>query len=153
MACKMSSDIGKKFGDKDLLHIELEENAIQIKEIYNKFYNILKNMPKCKDKNITGASKAMHLLFPRIFVMWDRDIREDLGFDKKTNSDGYLEFLNEMQKEADEVIDSYHRDKNIHKEMVEKLISKTIWGNETRTLAKMIDECNFAKAHLETNTP
>jgi len=45
----------------------------------------------------TGASKVLHLLFPKIFVMWDGYIRRYYGF-KKGNESDYLNFLKLMQK-------------------------------------------------------
>ena len=67
----------------------------------------------------TGAPKIMHLMVPRVFVMWDAYIRDYYGF-KKGDADDYLGFLKLMQKQFPGV--------------------KAFSG---RTAAKLIDEHNY----------
>lgn len=67
----------------------------------------------------TGAPKIMHLIAPRVFVMWDAYIRNYYGF-KKGDADDYLTFLKLMQKQ-------FPRIKNY----------------SGRTVAKLIDEHNY----------
>jgi len=67
----------------------------------------------------TGAPKIMHLMAPRVFVMWDAYIRNYYGF-KKGDADDYLAFLKLMQKQFPNV--------------------QTSLG---RTITKLIDEHNY----------
>src|SRR5207247_5301469 len=43
----------------------------------------------CADAKQTGASKIMHFRLPKLFVMWDTDIRADYGFRYRTKPDHY----------------------------------------------------------------
>jgi len=67
----------------------------------------------------TGAPKIMHLMAPRVFVMWDAYIRDYYGF-KKGDANDYLGFLKLMQKQF-----------------------PSIKASSGRTAAKLIDEHNY----------
>jgi len=67
----------------------------------------------------TGTSKLMHLIVPKVFVMWDTYIRNYYSF-KKGDADDYINFLKLMQSEFPKV--------------------KSYQG---RTVAKLIDEHNY----------
>lgn len=56
----------------------------------------------------TGAPKIIHLMVPRVFVMWDAYIRKHYGF-KKGDANDYLIFLKLMQKQFPNVISSAGR--------------------------------------------
>ena len=45
----------------------------------------------------TGASKVLHLMNKRLFIMWDKSIREEYGF-KNGDSRDYVNFLKKMQE-------------------------------------------------------
>ena len=55
----------------------------------------------------TGASKALHLLQPRLFVMWDVEIRRAYGVDN------YLKFLERMQELGLEVLRSFADERGV----------------------------------------
>jgi len=63
------------------------------KEIKKSF----KLLSEMKGIQKTGTSKILHLLFPKIFVMWDGYIRKYYKFGKGDEED-YLNFLKLMQK-------------------------------------------------------
>jgi len=83
-----------------------------IKKSFTKLANI-KGIQK------TGTSKLMHLIAPKVFVMWDTYIRDYYGF-KKGDADDYINFLKLMQSEFPK--------------------AKSYQG---RTVAKLIDEHNY----------
>ncbi len=96
---------------KDFKTVNLDEIKPAVKEIYSLF-------SKVDGVEYTGASKAMHLLNPKLFVMWDQPIREHYGY--ATDENGYFNFQKKMQDEF----------KGIE------------WNDTNKTFAKAIDEYN-----------
>jgi hypothetical protein len=89
----------------------------------------------------------LHLLNPEIFVMWDDAIRKDY---KKKNSgirdssEGYLEFLKEIQRELKETLEDRQRESGKGLDEVEQ---ETCHKYKNKTLARIIDEYNWTVAH------
>ena len=83
-----------------------------IKEIYSKLSQV-------KGVEYTGASKVMHLINTRLFVMWDGHIRKK--YRVKTTKEDYFKFLKLIQNEIKDIS----------------------WQNKEKTLAKAIDEYNY----------
>jgi hypothetical protein len=98
---------------KDFETVNFDEIETAVKEIYSLF-------SKVEGVEYTGASKAMHLLNPKLFVMWDQPIRDH--YRCATDANGYLNFQKKMQIEF----------KGIE------------WSNPEKTFAKAIDEYNQA---------
>jgi hypothetical protein len=99
---------------EDFRTFNFSEIEKPIKKIYTKLSEI-------EGVKFTGASKVMHLLNRDLFLMWDSDMREEYGFKKKQNADGYFEYLNQMQSKV----------RNIE------------WNMRDKSLPKAIDEFNF----------
>jgi len=93
----------------------------EIGETIIRIYQILSSV---KGVEYTGSSKVMHILKPELLVMWDTYIRDDYGY--STSAEDYLEFQKEMQNK----------------------FSGVSWKNPKKTLAKAIDEYNFADISL-----
>jgi hypothetical protein len=85
----------------------------------------------------TGASKALHVLNPEFFMMWDEKIRHGYGCYK--NGEGYFNFLLRSQWEVYEIIETYS------KEHGPEPISLQIYQGHPRSELKLLDEYNFAK--------
>jgi len=88
----------------------------KIKNVYKKFKQIMGQ---------TGATKALSLLNPRLFVMWDTKIRRRLrkfirGIDNGKRPENYLKFLFEIQK----IIQEYKIRKKIPSTVVAKKIDE-----------------------------
>jgi hypothetical protein len=80
-----------------------------------------------------AASKALHLLQPRLFVMWDKEIR-------RSAPEGYGTYLMQMHALAGRLADQ------APSEDVEAYLQELL-GYETRkTLAKYLDEYNWFEA-------
>jgi hypothetical protein len=100
-----------------------EETQEKVKRIFSEFKKLMGQ---------TGASKALSLLNPRLFVMWDTKIRKRLGKElipgikNGEKPEYYIIFLQGIQK----IIDEY--------KLKEKVPSGTI-------LAKKIDEYNYVR--------
>jgi hypothetical protein len=106
-----------KLKEKKLESIELHKYRKEIEYIF-------RTLSKIKGIQFTGASKLMHLMAPKVFVMWDAWIRKAWGF-KIGNEKNYFNFLEKM-----------------------KIEFKGLKGKENRTLAKCIDEYNYVKFTL-----
>ena len=80
-----------------------------------------------------AASKALHLIRPRLFVMWDKEIR-------RSAPGGYSAYLLQMHALAVRLSDEAPADD------VEAYLQELL-GYETRkTLAKYLDEYNWFEA-------
>lgn len=93
----------------------------KIKDSVKEIYSILS---KVKGVEYTGASKVMHLINRNLFVMWDGYIRK--GYNFGNNAEDYFNFLKMMQNE----------------------VKSMEWVDQTKTLAKAIDEYNYVKFSL-----
>lgn len=129
---------GKRF-----LTINLNEEKVSsaIKTIYRK----VRSIPYIG--GLTSTPKILHLLNPEIFVMWDDAIRKEY---KKKNSriqdspQEYLEFLREMQQELKEAIEDRQEETGKGLDEIEQEIRRRY---KNKTLARIIDEYNWAVAH------
>ena len=72
----------------------------------------------------TGASKIMALKNPKLFIMWDTEIRRMYKINNKGGADDYVQFLIKMRND----------------------FSNIKWNNRTKPLAKAIDEYNYVIA-------
>lgn len=88
----------------------------------------------------TATSKIMHLVNPELFVMLDKQIRDNYGC--LDNSEGYFNFLLRVKEIAREIIQSYCAEHKTDEERAKAEICKLCYGGE-RTLAKIIDEYNY----------
>ena len=102
-----------RFEGKEFRNIDFDKFSKEIAEIYNTLSNQIKSV---------GATKIMHLRSTKVFVLWDRRIREYYGF-KDDSAESYIKFLKLMQEKF----------KNIK------------FADEDRTFAKAIDEYNYIK--------
>jgi len=95
----------------------------------------------------TAASKILHVLIPKLFVMWDRAIRRGILGDaeRKSAREYAYEFLPEMQKLAKTFLDSYINEKGGDYESAAREIGKM---TDNYTLAKVIDELNYDRFTL-----
>lgn len=88
----------------------------------------------------TGASKALHMAAPHTFMMWDTSIREayhQLHTQSHGYAECYLEFMDQSNELAKQILRSGdgHKITESHPSFVQLQFRKT--------LAKMIDECNY----------
>jgi len=73
----------------------------------------------------TGTSKIMHFKRPRLFIMWDTEIRKRCGL--RSSARDYLEFHKRMKSEYGHLA----------------------WSREDKTFARAVDEYNYFHAHPE----
>jgi hypothetical protein len=89
---------------------------------------------------MTGASKVLHVLNPKLFVMWDGDIRTHYHTRHGSQHDQgdkqcYLAFLQDMREELDGVLEDKSKEL-----LLDELGAIAGYG---KTLAKALDEHNF----------
>lgn len=86
----------------------------------------------------TVASKVIHFFNVSLFVMWDDDIQSAYG---KTGSQGYLEFLCDMQSHAKEIISDFRR--LSLGAAPDEFLSQQLGYDCVRPLTKLIDDYNW----------
>jgi hypothetical protein len=91
---------------------DLDFLAEDIATIYSRLRSLVRQ---------TGASKIMHFKQPRLFVMWDTEIRRQYQISAACSPSDYIAFLRRM------------RDTFGHLR----------WVGQDRTFARAIDEYNF----------
>jgi hypothetical protein len=133
LAVKIVPDKVKKW---DLAEMNLWDHHEEITKIFGLFVNTAKPRKGKSIKNYTGASKALHILNPRFFMMWE--IR--CGYGCCECEEGYFNFLLRSQREIKEAISTYNRD---HPKCPE--ISLQIYEEPPKSILKLLDEYNIAK--------
>ena len=88
-----------------------------------------------------AASKLLHMINPKLFVMWDNEIVDGYGIKLNEKSYAY-EFLPKMKEEVNEAISTYMQDNGCNRSVAIDELQKQ---NSQRTLAKLADEYNFEK--------
>lgn len=113
-----------KFKNKNIIDLSKNDEK-EIKELFNDFLDALKSIEKKRErKSPVAVSKALHILAPNYFPLWDRKIAEAYGcFYNKNPAEKYIEFMYKMKKVANK-------------------IGKFI-GIKDKPLLKLIDEYNF----------
>ena len=127
----------------DLVHFDRNLHGSVIMRIFERISDL--RLAASKEAIATVTSKIMHLLSPKLFVMWDTRIISSHGF--QPNANGYLEFLVEM-KELARQLQPYLSRINEKAEEIRKR-SCEIYGEQIcseKSLAKLIDENNWIKA-------
>lgn len=160
---KLEDDILSSYDESkdminDLKDKKLETLDLNDYKIADKIKNCFRIFSNKKSIGVTGAAKALHLINPRVFMMWDNKIKSryhtvHLSYRKRKEpiEECYLEFMKTSQeivgsvlkKRSDEELWENHLsflDKNFVKEFSFK-----------ETVPKMLDECNFVKFTKEIN--
>jgi len=86
----------------------------------------------------TVVSKVLHFLNPSLFVMIDSPIMMHFS---KSGSQGYLEFLHDMQREAVEVLNDFQQLSLSGR--LEEFLSRALDYKGIRPLTKLIDDYNW----------
>jgi|GEM_PF-1196950 len=96
----------------------------------------------------TDASKIIHTINPKLFIMWDRNIRKGiLGSENIQYADYYIIFLQKMKNELRELISSCRKNDNYGEEESLEIIEELCGG---KTIAKLIDEYNYMTYTMPT---
>jgi len=127
----------EKLGNKNFQDVDFDEIGEVVKEIYSK-------LSKTEGMKYTGASKVMHLFNRRLFVMWDDYIRGNKPKkyypDLEIIKEGYWEFKSYEKSDAGSYLE-FLKD-------MQKLFGHINFKNDNKTLAKAVDEYNYANITL-----
>lgn len=118
---------------KKLKGYTLKDVPLENEDIKKTILTIYKDIDSIKQIGPTAASKIMHIINPRLFIMWDEAIRSDkrgYGYERGTAVQ-YIEFMKEMQSKAITL------ETNWEEKEIEIPIRKR------RTLTKLMDEVNY----------
>lgn len=143
--CEIEPDL-EKLRAKALLDVCLDDKTLKL------IGRIFEKLATCKSKErneATGASKMLHIINPKLFVMWDGAIRS--GYICKLEKKDwiwYTEFLQEMQRLAKQAVCEVMEQDESHSR--ETAIA-SLTGCK-RTLAKAMDEYNFLKYTKEVGS-
>ncbi len=148
---KANWDEIKSFRKKELKNSPFlhEEDKSRIKKLFNKFLEALGVTQNGKTKKSPVAvAKALHLLAPHFFPLWDRKIAEayvDRYLEKPAEK--YIEFT-ECIYEFIQKLENFRKDSEL-KNFLGKYEAKSIEdiGPKTRkfSILKLIDEYNYAR--------
>lgn len=117
----------EKFRQEDLLTVDLSKVAREITDIYEEIRDAKWEFKKGKEKRVgpTSTSKALHLVAPNLFMMWDRAIRTHYGF--KESGDEYVRFLITMQNWMISLNPMIKEFQNRYKKSSTKIIDEYNW--------------------------
>lgn len=140
--------VGQLFSDKEFRKLENElENfdlcSINIINYKNQITEFYKCIRKHKGLGPTATSKVLHIIHPKLFVMWDDEISKKFHYNHRkrglyhSRCSGicYYEFLKDTKKEIKDVLRQVSQ-----KEI--KNASFEIAGYK-KTIPKIIDEFNY----------
>ena len=137
----------EQFKEREIFSFN-EKDADIIKALFNDFLKALQN-PKGR-KSPVAVSKALHLLAPEFFPLWDNNIAKAYGclwYYSDQAFDKYFEFMKKMQNLAEDIVRSFMNVKNVDQETAVETIRERCSGNLPfrKSLLKIIDEYNYAK--------
>jgi len=124
--------------NEDLAVVNIEISSDKIRKVFDSLEPAIGS---------TGTSKVMHMIRPRLFVMWDRDIRNEFGYKWGIGRD-YIDFMRKMYQWAKDLTDSFRKaqrnvsDDHEARERIEEMCSG-------KTLAKLLDEYNYIHVHYK----
>lgn len=130
---------GRALLNDDILTVELTNQ-----ETRTRIAGMFKTIATCGSRNETTAtSKILHTLHPGLFVMWDDLIQ--LGYAVSGSDEDYArKFLPRMQRIAVMALEETVATQGSTREMAIKTLTRC-----GHTLAKVLDEYNFAKFTLK----
>lgn len=127
--------------------IEIDGETKSLHDVVVGLFDLFSKVSKTR-KNYTGASKILHVLAPRFFVMWDDTIRCAYGCRIKTPEDAgkqYFRFLKRSQREAREAVGLYWYEHNCSIQEAIKRIREQVYQSGYHTMARLVDLYNFQK--------
>jgi hypothetical protein len=127
--------------DVDLDEFEIGGNPLKskVRELYGSVNKSLK-IKRIKE-NATVVGKTLHILQPRLFVIWDSLIRDTRDF--AGNFEGYWSYLKTAQLGLREVIGDY-RSVSHDPEAASTSVEKSIYEDGIKPITKLYDEACWA---------
>lgn len=114
-------------------------------DLFNTFSDISERPGR---RDYTASSKTLHVLLPKLFVMWDNCIRCAYGCKVKGVKDAgekYFIFLKRVQTEAKEAVKTYCEENNCKVNQAIERIEKELYEGGFYSFARLLDVYNFQK--------
>ena len=128
--------------------IQLSSQTKSLHDIIVNLFNEFTDVAEDSSRQYTAASKILHVLLPKLFVMWDRCIRCAYGCDFKRPEDAgekYFKFLKRVQKEAREAVKSYCTEHKCSINKAIQTIREKLYEGGFYPFTKLLDEYNYQK--------
>jgi len=125
---------------------DLKRDGAAIKNLFNDMLIVL----RCaKRKSPVAVSKALHLLAPDFFPIWDNDIamvHSCYWYYSDDAARKYLEFMEKMKVLSERIISTYRQKNGTDRETARAAICKGASSNVPfmKSLLKVIDEYNYS---------
>ena len=122
--------------------IENSKFTEDMKKDVRDVFDLVANCAKDNRYESTDASKILHTILPDFFVMWDKEIKDNLVGGGGNGAVYAFRFLPQMQSEINEAITKCMEERFMKREdAIDFIRTKT----NNKTLAKLIDEYNYMK--------
>lgn len=139
----------EQYRKRDIFSYSHQDND-SIAKLFFEMLNALKNE---KGKSPVAVAKALHLLAPNFFPLWDVEIARSYNCHWKDSSEAALKYLSLMEKtqtQIEDIIKSYTEFSDLGLEEKREALStmcKDLSQNLPfqKTILKIIDEYNYAK--------
>ena len=126
-----------------------------IKRVFGDFLESLRVQGKNGEKRRSpvAAAKALHLLAPSFFPLWDDDISWAYGCywyhgNSEASPEKYIEFMKKIKANVEQLENNYARKHQCNKAHAEReILERHPRPNSYLTLVKLIDEYNYSKHH------
>jgi hypothetical protein len=136
----------KRLEGYDLMEAPFEARVADGKTLSEIIQEVFETLASAGGKpyKSTGTSKILHVLQPRLFVMWDSAIRGGYAVSETSNDYARL-FLPRVQRELREAVDSYVTENQSEPRTAVQELEKRGGG---RPITKLLDEYNYCKFTL-----
>ena len=122
--------------------IENTEFTDELKKDIRDVFDLVANCALDNRYESTDASKILHTILPKFFVMWDKEIKDNLLRGGGNGAVYAFRFLPKMQSELNEAINICMKDRIFKRQDAIDYIRK---NTNNKTLAKLADEYNYIK--------
>jgi len=138
--------------------VNVDNNPLTISQVIEYCYTKVRKMG-CKF-GATATSKLLHIMQPKLFIMWDREILRHYNDKNPQISDsgqGYCAYLERMQQIANQISINF-QNANLNPARQTNQDSATYLStqmnyNPPKTLAKYLDEFNFITITNKVKVP
>jgi hypothetical protein len=124
-----------------------EEDIDVIKKLFTDFLFSLRK--KDGAMSPVAVAKALHLLAPHFFPLWDDEISKAYRcywYDPNRSPDKYIEFMKRIKSNVDMILQSYIEEQRVDDNVAENSILKLHPNPKPYlTILKLIDEYNYSK--------
>jgi hypothetical protein len=123
-----------EFRERNIETFSLNDE-VDIKKLFNDFLDALRNS---KGESPVAVAKALHLLAPNFFPLWDKRIAKayECHYSRKNAAEKYIKFMKIMKQFVKEI--------ETYKVNLNKFININNYSYH-KTYLKLIDEYNYSK--------